>query len=53
LGLLLLCDTELGAPMLELDRSNYNAGEEAHKAGNIGAPSSVSQRRSNPIPRLL
>ncbi|KAJ5462438.1 hypothetical protein N7530_010643 [Penicillium desertorum] len=35
MGLLLLCDTELGAPMLELDRSNYNAGEEAHKAGKI------------------
>ncbi|CAG8909903.1 unnamed protein product [Penicillium egyptiacum] len=35
MGLLLLCDTELGAPMLELDHSNYNAGEEAHKAGKI------------------
>ncbi|CAG8115131.1 unnamed protein product, partial [Penicillium nalgiovense] len=35
MGLLLLCDTELGAPMLELDGGNYNAGEEAHKAGKI------------------
>lgn len=35
MGLLLLCDAELGAPMLELDDSNYNAGEEAHNAGKI------------------
>ncbi|OQE36958.1 hypothetical protein PENCOP_c011G01823 [Penicillium coprophilum] len=35
MGLLLLCDAELGAPMLELNRANYNAGEEALAAGSI------------------
>ncbi|KAJ5971379.1 uncharacterized protein N7479_001297 [Penicillium vulpinum] len=35
MGLLLLCDAELGAPMLELDRSSYTAGEEARNAGKI------------------
>jgi poly [ADP-ribose] polymerase len=35
MGLLLLCDAELGAPMLELDSACYNAGEEAIKAGKI------------------
>ncbi|CAI7658001.1 unnamed protein product [Penicillium crustosum] len=35
MGLLLLCDAELGAPMLELERSNYNAGELAHEEGKI------------------
>ncbi|KAJ5209988.1 hypothetical protein N7491_009799 [Penicillium cf. griseofulvum] len=35
MGLLLLCDAELGAPMLELDGACYNAGEEAIKAGKI------------------
>ncbi|KAH8432738.1 putative poly(ADP)-ribose polymerase PARP [Aspergillus melleus] len=34
-GLLLLCDVELGDPMLELDNSSYHAGEEAKKAGKI------------------
>ncbi|KAG0154574.1 hypothetical protein PDIDSM_142 [Penicillium digitatum] len=35
MGLLLLCDAELGAPMLELEHSNYNAGEVAHSEGKI------------------
>ncbi|KAJ5371769.1 hypothetical protein N7517_003775 [Penicillium concentricum] len=35
MGLLLLCDAELGAPMLELDGASYNAGEEALAAGKI------------------
>ncbi|KAJ5817241.1 hypothetical protein N7447_009474 [Penicillium robsamsonii] len=35
MGLLLLCDAELGAPMLELDGASYNAGEEARAAGKI------------------
>ncbi|CAI7590850.1 unnamed protein product [Penicillium glandicola] len=35
MGLLLLCDAELGAPMLELTQSNYNAGEDAIKSGKI------------------
>jgi poly [ADP-ribose] polymerase len=35
IGLLLLCDAELGAPMLELEHSNYNAGEDAIQAGKI------------------
>ncbi|KAJ5338000.1 hypothetical protein N7452_004728 [Penicillium brevicompactum] len=35
MGLLLLCDAELGSPMLELERSNYNAGEDALKEGKI------------------
>ncbi|CAG8192223.1 unnamed protein product [Penicillium olsonii] len=35
MGLLLLCDAEVGAPMLELENSNYNAGEDALKAGKI------------------
>ncbi|KAI9038281.1 putative poly(ADP)-ribose polymerase PARP [Aspergillus affinis] len=34
-GLLLLCDVELGDPMLELDGGSYTAGEEAQKAGKI------------------
>ena len=32
-GLLLLCEAELGKPMLELTGSDYNAGEEAKKQG--------------------
>ncbi|GMF75521.1 unnamed protein product [Aspergillus oryzae] len=35
MALLLLCDVELGDPMLELDHSNYNAGEDAKKDGKI------------------
>lgn len=35
MGLLLLCDAELGAPMLELEGSNYNAGELALSEGKI------------------
>lgn len=35
MGLLLLCDAELGSPMLELGSSNYNAGELAHDEGKI------------------
>ena len=34
-GLLLLCDVELGDPVLELINSNYNAGEDAKAAGHI------------------
>jgi poly [ADP-ribose] polymerase len=43
MGLLLLCDAELGAPMLELDRGNYNAGEDAIKAGKIATLGKGSQ----------
>ncbi|KAI9652272.1 MAG: hypothetical protein M1829_001802 [Trizodia sp. TS-e1964] len=35
IGLLLLCEAELGSPMLELQDANYNAGEEAKKSGRI------------------
>jgi len=35
MGLLLLCDAELGDPMLELFNSDYNAGENAKKEGKI------------------
>ncbi|KAF9883648.1 hypothetical protein FE257_003082 [Aspergillus nanangensis] len=35
MGLLLLCDVELGQKMLELESSNYNAGEDAKKSGRI------------------
>ena len=35
MGLLLLCDAELGAPMLELCDSDYMAGENAKKEGKI------------------
>ncbi|KAJ5591917.1 uncharacterized protein N7459_002286 [Penicillium hispanicum] len=35
MGLLLLCDVELGTPMLELYNSDYMACENAHKAGKI------------------
>lgn len=35
MGLLLLCDAELGDPMLELFGSDYNAGENAQKEGKI------------------
>ncbi|KAF5854804.1 hypothetical protein ETB97_011334 [Aspergillus alliaceus] len=35
MGLLLLCDVELGNPMLTLDYSNYNADEVAKKEGKI------------------
>lgn len=35
MGLLLLCDAELGAPMLELENSNYDAGDIAVKSGKI------------------
>ncbi|PYI11020.1 poly polymerase [Aspergillus sclerotiicarbonarius CBS 121057] len=34
-GLLLLCDVEVGNPMLELDRGNFNAGDDAKKEGKI------------------
>ncbi|PYH94648.1 poly polymerase [Aspergillus ellipticus CBS 707.79] len=34
-GLLLLCDVEVGNPMLELDRANFNAGEDAANAGKV------------------
>ncbi|KAJ6015297.1 poly polymerase catalytic domain-containing protein [Penicillium herquei] len=34
-GLLLLCDVELGDPMLELYRSDYKAGEKARTEGKI------------------
>ncbi|PYI13248.1 poly polymerase [Aspergillus violaceofuscus CBS 115571] len=34
-GLLLLCDAELGDPMLELEHSNFNAGEDAAKQNKI------------------
>ncbi|KAK2742342.1 hypothetical protein FQN57_005430 [Myotisia sp. PD_48] len=33
IGLLMLCDVELGDPMLELTDSDYNAGENAKKNG--------------------
>ncbi|PGH23442.1 hypothetical protein AJ80_02552 [Polytolypa hystricis UAMH7299] len=35
LALLLLCDVELGDPMLELRDSDYNAGEKAQKEGKL------------------
>ncbi|KAJ5781100.1 hypothetical protein N7457_006260 [Penicillium paradoxum] len=35
MGLLLLCDAELGAPMLELNSSDYSAGTVALQAGKI------------------
>ena len=34
-GLLLLCEAELGDPMLELTDSDYHAGENAKKKGSI------------------
>lgn len=34
-GLLLLCDVELGDPMLELTSSDYNAGERAKKENKL------------------
>lgn len=34
-GILLLCDVELGDPMLELDNGDYNAGETALKEGKL------------------
>lgn len=43
-GLLLLCDVELGNPMLELDRANFDAGSDAKKAGKyatLGRGSSI------------
>ncbi|PKY01168.1 poly polymerase [Aspergillus campestris IBT 28561] len=43
-GLLLLCDVELGDPMLELNDSNYNADSEVKKAGKyatLGRGSSI------------
>ncbi|KAL2010392.1 hypothetical protein VTN00DRAFT_6199 [Thermoascus crustaceus] len=46
MGLLLLCDVELGDPMLELQCANYNAGEDAEKAGRLatlGLGSTVPQ----------
>lgn len=33
MGLLLLCDVELGDPMLELTSANYNAGSDAKAGG--------------------
>lgn len=44
-GLLLLCDAELGMPMHELYNSDYQAGENAHKAGKIAT---LGQGRSIP-----
>ncbi|KAJ6129548.1 hypothetical protein N7512_002328 [Penicillium capsulatum] len=35
MGLLLLCEAELGSPMLELSDSDYMAGENAKKAGKL------------------
>lgn len=35
MGLLLLCDAELGSPMLELKDSDYMAGENARKEGKV------------------
>lgn len=35
MGLLLLCDAELGSPMLELKDDDYMAGENARKEGKI------------------
>lgn len=35
MGLLLLCDAELGDPMLELYNGDFMAGENAHAAGKI------------------
>ena len=34
-GLLLLCEAELGRPMLELTDSDYDAGEKAKKQGSF------------------
>jgi poly [ADP-ribose] polymerase 2/3/4 len=34
-GLLLLCDVELGTPMLELQHSDFNAGEKAASQGSL------------------
>ncbi|PWY84776.1 poly polymerase [Aspergillus heteromorphus CBS 117.55] len=34
-GLLLLCDVEVGNPMLELDGGNFNAGEDAVREGKV------------------
>jgi poly [ADP-ribose] polymerase len=45
MGLLLLCDAELGDPMLELYSSDYNAGENAAKEGKIAT---LGQGRSVP-----
>ncbi|EEH17643.2 hypothetical protein PABG_00206 [Paracoccidioides brasiliensis Pb03] len=35
IGILMLCDVELGDPMLELVNSDYNAGENAKKQGSL------------------
>ncbi|PGH12233.1 hypothetical protein AJ79_04413 [Helicocarpus griseus UAMH5409] len=35
IGLLMLCDVELGTPMLELVNSDYHAGENAKKQGSL------------------
>jgi poly [ADP-ribose] polymerase len=35
LGLLMLCDVEVGDPMLELTDAEYNAGEHAKKEGKL------------------
>lgn len=45
MGLLLLCDAELGDPMLELYDSDYMAGENAKKEGKIAT---LGQGRSIP-----
>lgn len=45
MGLLLLCDAELGDPMLELIHSDYNAGENAKGQGKIAT---LGQGRSTP-----
>ncbi|KAJ5140864.1 hypothetical protein N7448_004272 [Penicillium atrosanguineum] len=45
MGLLLLCDAELGDPMLELISSDYNAGENAAKEGKVAT---LGQGRSIP-----
>ncbi|KAJ5581077.1 hypothetical protein N7450_007378 [Penicillium hetheringtonii] len=45
MGLLLLCDAELGDPMHKLYDSDYNAGDNAKKAGSI---TTLGQGRSIP-----
>lgn len=37
LGLLMLCDVELGNPMLELDHGDFRAGEQAKEEGKLAA----------------
>ncbi|KAL1968943.1 hypothetical protein VTN77DRAFT_777 [Rasamsonia byssochlamydoides] len=47
IGLLLLCDVELGDPMLELEHGNYNAGDDAKAKGclaTLGLGATAPQR---------